>query len=144
MKLAQSPAYQWGHMGLCNCGFLAQELTGLKKDDIHRRAMERPGDWSEQLNDYCAESGLLMDDLIDRMLSRGLTRDDLRHLERLSDPHVLNRFAQGDHPRHNVRDDVIRYLNAWADLLEDELLERIQLPLMPLPVETGSDIRCNP
>ena len=26
-KLQQGASYQWGHMGACNCGNLAQELT---------------------------------------------------------------------------------------------------------------------
>ena len=50
--------YQWGHMGSCNCGFLARNITPLPKNEIHSFAMQRPGDWSEQLNDYCPGSGL--------------------------------------------------------------------------------------
>jgi hypothetical protein len=67
--LAQSRSYQWGHMGACNCGFLAQEITRLRKDEIHSRAMQRYGDWAEQLNDYCPTSGLPMDALISEMLA---------------------------------------------------------------------------
>jgi hypothetical protein len=50
-KLTNSNNYQWGHMGACNCGFLAQEVTQFRKEEIHARAMQRYGDWSEQLND---------------------------------------------------------------------------------------------
>jgi glutaredoxin-related protein len=53
VKLESSTIYQWGHMGACNCGFLAQEVTKLTKEEIHARAMMRHGDWTEQLNDYC-------------------------------------------------------------------------------------------
>lgn len=55
--ISKSTTYQWGHMGLCNCGFLAQEITHLRKEQIHTRAMQRHGDWTEQLNDYCFTSG---------------------------------------------------------------------------------------
>ena len=58
LKLEASTNYQWGHMGACNCGYLVQEVTGLTKEEIHKRAMMRYGDWSEQLNDYCPNSGL--------------------------------------------------------------------------------------
>ena len=51
-KLKNGAAYQWGHMGACNCGNLAQELTSLSKAEIHRFAMERSGDWNYQLRKF--------------------------------------------------------------------------------------------
>jgi len=127
-KIAQSNTYQWGHMGLCNCGFLAQEITSLSKEDIHRRAMQRHGDWSEQLNDYCPTSGLPMDDLIDELVNFGFTLGELRHLERLSDPTVLQSLPLDKrYLTHNVKEDVVVYFNAWARLLEESLLNEISL-----------------
>lgn len=127
-KIQHNSSYQWGHMGLCNCGFLAQEITSLTKDEIHRRAMQRHGDWSEQLNDYCPTSGLPMDDLIDELVQFGFTLEELRHLERLSDPAVLQRLPlKKRYLMHNVKADVIVYLNTWADLLEESLLASISL-----------------
>lgn len=132
-KLESSTAYQWGHMGLCNCGFLAQQITSLSKAEIHRRAMLRHGDWSEQLNDYCATSGLPMDDLITELLDFGFTRSELAHLERLSDPQVLEVLPKTRrHVIHNNKADVVIYMNAWADLLEGTVLESIELPTLPL------------
>ncbi len=127
-KIEHNTSYQWGHMGLCNCGFLAQEITSLSKDEIHRRAMQRHGDWSEQLNDYCPTSGLPMDDLIDQLVNFGFTLEELRHLERLSDQAVLQRLPlEKRYLSHNVKADVIVYLNAWANLLEESLLDAISL-----------------
>lgn len=127
-KIEHNSSYQWGHMGLCNCGFLAQEVTSLSKDEIHRRAMQRHGDWSEQLNDYCPTSGLPMDDLIERLVNFGFTLEELRHLERLSDQAVLQRLPlEKRYLSHNVKADVIVYLNAWANLLEESLLDTISL-----------------
>lgn len=127
-KIDANPNYQWGHMGLCNCGFLAQEITKLTKQEIHRRAMERHGDWTEQLNDYCATSGLPMDDLITELIDFGFTRAQLQHLEKLSDPKVLGwlPFAKRD-LKHNMKADVVLYLNTWADGLEQTLLDQIQI-----------------
>lgn len=127
-KLAQSTHYQWGHMGACNCGFLVQEITQLHKEEIHRRAMTGHGDWTEQLNDYCPTSGLPMDDLISELLGAGLSTDDLRHLERLSDPAVLHSLPAGRFLQHNCRQDVITYLHAWAGVLEAKLVSQIKLP----------------
>ena len=120
--LKNSTDYQWGHMGSCNCGFLAREITKLRKDEIHSSAMLGHGDWSEQLNDYCPTSGMPMDNVISQMLASGLDTDDLKHLERLASPVVLRSLplAQRD-LRHNVKTDVITYLEAWIKLLVDDL-----------------------
>lgn len=133
-EIEKSQQYQWGHMGSCNCGFLAQQITTLNKDQIHSRAMERYGDWSEQLNDYCPTSGLSMDDLISDMIAFGFDRDDLKHLERLSDAEILRTLPmQERNLRHNVKTDVVKYLKSWADLLEQKLLQNVQIPL-PEPI----------
>ncbi len=127
-KLETTSTYQWGHMGSCNCGYLAQEITRLSKENIHQRAMARHGDWSEQLNDYCPTSGLPLDDVISEMLAFGFDADELKHLERLSDPHVLRSLPANERNlMHNNKSDVIKYLRAWANLLEQELLKKIQL-----------------
>ncbi len=128
-KLEVSTSYQWGHMGACNCGFLAQEVTSLTKEEIHRRAMMRYGDWSEQLNDYCPNSGLPMDETISALISFGFESDDLKNLERLSDQRVVLMLPAAERNLHfNIKDDVIKYMRAWADMLEDMLLRSITLP----------------
>ena len=124
-------AYQWGHMGSCNCGHLAQVITRLDRAEIHQRALQtRFGDWDDQLNDYCPNSGLPLDEVIDEMLAMGFTRADLAHLERLSAPAVLAALP-AQHPgplRRNQRPDAILYLRTWANLLEEQLLAAIPLP----------------
>lgn len=118
-RLAAGGDYEWGHMGACNCGHLAQTVTHLSRREIHGAALEREGDWAQQADDYCPSSGLRIDDILDAMLAIGMTRADVRHLEKLSDPAVLVRLPEGRRtPQRNVRDDVVRYMTAWADLLE--------------------------
>jgi hypothetical protein len=134
-KLDSTQFYQWGHMGSCNCGYLGQEVTKLDKAEIHRRALQRSGDWSEQLHDYCPASGLPFDDIISALLSFGFDIDDLKHLERLSGPVVLQAIPTDRPLRHNVKTDVILYIRTWADLLEQELLQRIELPAVVSPAE---------
>ena len=129
-RLATEAPYQWGHMGSCNCGHLAQTVTRLTKAEIHARAMQRYGDWERQLIDYCPTSGLPIDQTIDEMLTLGFSRSELSHLERLSDPTVRRAipFERRNALRHNQRDDVVLYLRTWADLLEQPLLAGIALP----------------
>lgn len=119
-RLASDTRYAWGHMGRCNCGHLAQSITGLTAEEIHASALVREGDWEEQANRYCPTSGLLIDTVLAAMVGLGLTRDDVRHLERLSDPRVLRR-AGASHLRFNDRGDALRYMRAWAELLEEQL-----------------------
>jgi len=127
-KIAKSDDYQWGHMGSCNCGFLAQEITTLSKKEIHARAMESSGDWSEQLNDYCPTSGLRMDELISELINFGFDADDLKHLERLSDPMVIRSLPPEKRDlRHNCKSDVVHYINQWATTLENELLSKLDI-----------------
>ena len=133
-RLSTQAPYQWGHMGSCNCGHLAQTITRLSKADIHARALERYGDWNQQLHDYCPSSGLPIDEVIDEMLAAGFTRADLAHLERLSAPDIRAAIPAERRQalRHNYRDDVVLYLRTWARLLEDQLITNLPLPL-PLP-----------
>jgi len=129
-KIEASNSYQWGHMGLCNCGFLAQQITRLSKEQIHTRAMQRHGDWSEQLNDYCPTSGLPMDDLISDLISYGFDSTDLKHLEKLSDGSVLRMLPlEQRNLKHNLKKDVVKYIRTWANLLEEQFLDSIHLNL---------------
>lgn len=121
-KLKKGAPYQWGHMGACNCGNLAQEIIQISKAEIHRFAMQRSGDWSEQLLDYCPSSGMPMDLMITKLLDAGLERDDLIHLEKLSDPEILAHIPierRNKMAKNNIA-DVILYLETWTHLLESQ------------------------
>ena len=122
-KLKSSTNYQWGHMGSCNCGFLAQEITRLSKGEIHQYALRKSGDWTEQANDYCPTSGYPLDLSISEMLNIGLDLKDIKHLEKLSDPEVLSGLPDGKKfLKHNNKDDVVLYLLTWARILEEKII----------------------
>ena len=137
-KLSRNAPYQWGHMGSCNCGHLAQEITRVSKADIHSFALHSEGSWTDQSRAYCSTSGLPMDLLISAMLDAGLMLEDLEYLEKLSDPKVLRRM---DYPRlrFNNREDVIRYMLTWAEILEEQLLDSIPLKV-PLSAPTHLEV----
>ncbi len=132
-KLNEGTAYMWGHMGGCNCGNLAQEVTKRSKAQIHAFAMRGHGDWNEQLNDYCETSQLPLDLIIFELLTFGFSVKDLKNLEYLSDQTVLARLPKEKrHLRHNYRDDVVVYLQEWAAMLEEQLIDSISLPSFAL------------
>ena len=121
-RLRSGATYRWTHLGACNCGHLAQTLTHLDRAEIHRRALMRAGDWSEQCVEYCGTSGLPIDDVFRAMLDAGLELADLANLERLSDARILARLPVEQRMLdYRDRDHVIRYLEAWADQLEERL-----------------------
>jgi hypothetical protein len=113
--------YEWGHMGSCNCGHVVQNLTKLSKDEIHRYAMEKVGDWTEQVQDFCADSGMPMDLLIAELLQHGITTQDLIELEKLSNPQVLEKIGKPALER-NQRQSAVLYMKNWAALLEEEMV----------------------
>lgn len=122
LNLSKGASYQWGHMGACNCGNLAQELTQLTKGEIHSYAMQRHGDWSEQILEFCPTSGYPMDLMIEKMLLTGLTLEDLKHLENLSDPEILATMTKErrNSISKNSKEDVIYYMQNWAKILREK------------------------
>lgn len=119
-RVLQSSDYQWGHMGACNCGHLAQVITMRNKAEIHKRAMLGIGDWTEQLNGYCSTSGMAFDEVVSEMLGLGFDVADLQHLERLSDKKVLERMPFNTTLKYNIKEDVALYLTLWSDLVEEQ------------------------
>ncbi len=127
-RIESGAPYMWGHMGSCNCGHLAQELTAFTKEEIHRYAMQRYGDWKQQVMDFCPTTGAPLDLIIERMMDFGMTTDDLMRLEDLSDERVLRMLPGGKRQlQRNQKEDVILYMRTLANLLEQELTSAIQL-----------------
>lgn len=120
LALENGNRYEWGHMGSCNCGNLAQTITSFTRAEIQQYALQKRGDWSDQLLDYCPTSGYPMDMIIERMVDYGFSAQDLRHLEWLSDSEILN-FIGVPFLNRNLKSDTILYLNAWANMLETKL-----------------------
>jgi hypothetical protein len=100
-------------------------LISLSKEEIHRYAMSKSGDWNEQLNDYCPTSGYPMDLMIGKLVEKGLSIEELKHLEKLSDPKILAYIPlprRNQLAKNNIH-DLIFYLETWLELLENQWLE---------------------
>lgn len=119
-RLATGAPYRWSHFGQCNCGNLAQTITRLSPAELQRAAFVGSGDWGEQAREYCPTSGYPLDYVFEALFAMGVEPQDVQRLERLTDARVLRRLGVSQ-LQHNRRDDVVRYMRAWADLLEDEL-----------------------
>ena len=120
--LERSDQYQWGHSGACNCGHLAQVITGYDKAQIHYWAMQKGGDWTDNSSDYCQTSGYEIDRVIEIMLEAGLQLEDIQDIENLSNRRILEHLPGGRRSlNHNKKEDVILYFQTWIHLLEQDL-----------------------
>lgn len=131
-QLQNGSRYEWGHMGSCNCGNLAQTVTSFSRAEIQKYALEKRGDWSEQLIEYCPTSGFPMDLIIEKMIDFGFSKQDLRHLEWLSDQEILQEILKNKtitHLSRNSKQDTILYMKTWANMLEDKLISVITLDI---------------
>ena len=121
-RLRDGARYEWGHVGRCNCGHLVQTLTDRDDNAILRSFKHDLTEWSELASDYCSITGHDVDDLFRALMAHGMSLDDIRHLEHLSDPRVLRRLPPETRRslRKNERADAIAYMDAFADLLEQQ------------------------
>ena len=61
-----------------------------------------------------------------------LSPADVGHLERLSGPEIRRRLGNNtQHFEHHRRENVVAYLEAWADLLEEQLRPGVE-PIEPM------------
>tara|TARA_B100000963_G_C22631715_1_gene675231 strand:+ start:333 stop:782 length:450 start_codon:yes stop_codon:yes gene_type:complete len=124
-SIASGSRYKWTHMGACNCGHLAQTVTFNSPEVLHKIALQRAGDWAEQTREYCPASGYPLDFVISALLDLGATLQELRDLERLSDPKVLKRIPieRRRNLDHRSREDVVLYMETWAGCLEKHYIK---------------------
>jgi hypothetical protein len=121
----------------CNCGVVAQVITGMSPImlDARRRSNVRGdrviGCWSflrdDAYVDYsrCEMTGLPMGTVLRTLGDAGLTFTDMRELEQLANKKIrrvakLRIFRDQRLPDKSDPSAVIRYLRAWARLIRCE------------------------
>jgi hypothetical protein len=138
LRLRNGAHYAWGHHGACNCGNLLQVLTPLTEGEILRFAHTGAGEWTELSEEYCAATNAPVNLVLSKLQQAGLTPTDIHHIEYLTDKEVLKHLPGGFRwLRRNVREDVILYFEAFANLLEEKLLQEvvINFDLLSEPVK---------
>ena len=125
-RLRNGAAYAWGNHGACNCGNLTQVVTKLSKEEILAYAHTGIGEWTELAEDYCGVTNAPAGLLISKLQEIGLTPSDIHNLEYLEDKAVLQRLPGGFRwLQRNVREDVILYFETYANMLDEQLTDKI-------------------
>ena len=128
-NLRNGAPYAWGNHGSCNCGHILQVVTHLSKKEILEYAQSTQGEWTEIAEDYCGVTNAPAYLLISQLEKLGLTPTDIHNLEYLEDRRVLENLPGGFRwLKRNVREDVVVYFETMAEMLEEALLKKIQLP----------------
>jgi hypothetical protein len=132
-KLNNGSHYAWGHHGACNCGNLVQVITKLTEGEILRYAHEGAGEWTELAEEFCPITNAPITLVIKKLEEIGLTPTDIHHVEYLNDKAVLNNLEGGFRwLKRNKREDAIAYFNAFANMLEDKLLQSVEVDMSSL------------
>lgn len=125
-RLRNGAHYAWGHHGACNCGNLLQVLTPLTEGEILRFAHTGTGEWTELSEEYCSTTNAPVNLVLSKLQQAGLTPTDIHHIEYLTDKEVLHQLPGGFRwLKRNVREDVILYFEAFANLLEEKLIGEV-------------------
>lgn len=120
-NLENGAVYNWGNATKCNCAHLVQCLAPEIAADHLKTMRPMLDEWSEYANDYCPHSGAPADRLLDALYENGLTHEDIRQLEYLSNRKVLDALPGGvRYLEHGKQRDVALYMRTWASLLELE------------------------
>lgn len=129
-RLRNGAHYAWGHHGACNCGNLLQVITPLTEAEILHYAHLGNGEWTELAEEFCGVSNAPVGLLVSKLEQAGLTPTDIHHIEYLSDKQVLQYLPGGFRwLKRNVREDVILYFEAFADMLEEKLLKTVSIDM---------------
>lgn len=132
-RLRNGAHYAWGNHGACNCGNLTQVVTRLSKEEILAYAHTGIGEWTELAEDYCGVTNAPAGLLITKLQEIGLTPSDIHNLEYLEDKTVLQHLPGGFRwLKRNVREDVIVYFETFANILEDQLADKITFTMQDL------------
>lgn len=125
--------YNWSDGCKCNVGLLAQIISNESYLDLRKEKIaEYPewlkfmkdnkttepgcGSWKTLINLYCGQTKPTMHGIVGEMIKSGFTKEDLIHLEYLSDDYVLSHMKD-DNLEQDKETDLIKYLKTWISLI---------------------------
>ena len=133
-RLRNGAHYAWGHHGACNCGNLVQVITNFTEGEILKYAHEGIGEWTELAQEFCPVTNAPLALVIAKLEAAGLTPTDIHNVEYLSDKEVLKYLSGGFRwLKRNKKEDAIEYFEAFANLLEEKILQSVNINMDCIP-----------
>lgn len=138
--------YNFAAMESCNCGVLAQVVTGHTRERLSALLHSDPagedtdgnwwwGTWEDVADEAgeCPLTGMPMGSVLRALGDAGLTAAELGELEFLTDPAVRSLARLREDDSFGAPGNAARYMRAWADLID---------PPAPAPAEPEAT-RCS-
>lgn len=123
-------SYNWKAIGACNCGNLVQVVTNYDAKEISTFGIKKHGDWQSISHLYDKDSGYEIDNIITVLLNMGMELEDFAYLENLNNEEVISYIGNDVYLTRDDADHAILYLNSWAEMLEEKLLDEISIELV--------------
>jgi hypothetical protein len=102
----------------------------LTEGEILRYAQTGTGEWTELSEEYCADTSAPLSIIMSRLEQAGLSPVDVHHIEYLTDRGVLRHLPGGFRwLKRNAKEDVILYLETFANMLEEQLIASINIKM---------------
>lgn len=165
---AKTLEFDWYKPCRCCCGLVAQILLNKTMVDLFNDlnvryktlGMTDDQSWANLVNRICPITGRPTDEIFAQLYDEGLTRDDIIHLEYLSDPKVLALCPKKVETKtvglifkkvvttelnYDERDagDLANYLRGLAKLKEDKVDVDETEPSSPAPSNRISEMQNN-
>lgn len=130
-ELKAGKFYKWTEMSACNCGIVAQSVTGYDSQTLHKKIHDGTmiDLWGESAV-ACGVSGLPINEVLQALFDAGFTKAEIQSLEQCSDGRVLAEagidlrkpcYQDGKRTSHKAhKKTLIKYLEAWVRLIERE------------------------
>ena len=98
--------YDWQNQQSCNCGIVAQAITGMNRDDLKNQFDEqiaskldkiKSGEerisptWKNAIKYLCPMTGLSNIEILNKLQTAGLSKEDIVNLEYMSNPAILEK-----------------------------------------------------
>jgi hypothetical protein len=126
-NLKNGAPYAWGHHGTCNCGNLVKSISDLTEEKITMNQSQFSGEWTELANDYCKDTNTSIDHIFLTLEKMGLNSNDIHSIEYLNNRAVLAKLKGGFRwLERNNRAHVIEYFEAFASMMENQLIDNYQ------------------
>lgn len=152
--------YEWHEVQSCNCGRLAQCVTGLNNHELYLKT-RGVNEWSFAIQgkmefEMCKVTGMPINEIFKALYSAGFTGKDIMNLEYLRAKDVCKKLGwkhQNEKDTHDEnlnrvpgnryqgdKENVIAYITAWIEILKEEETPTVSIQEKKEPKEEVKEV----